>query len=30
MKTLKTELLEQFGKGEELKERIKANFDKIL
>jgi len=30
MKTLKAELLEQFEKGEELKERIKANFDKIL
>ena len=30
MNTLKAELLEQFEKGEELKERIKANFEKIL
>lgn len=30
MQTLKAELLEQFEKGEELKERIKANFDKII
>ena len=29
MQTLKAELLEQFEKGEELKERIKANFDLI-
>lgn len=30
MNTLKAELLEQFEKGVELKERIKANFEKIL
>ena len=30
METLKAELLQQFAKAEELKERIKANFDKIL
>lgn len=30
METLKAELLQQFEKGEELKDRIKANFDKIL
>ncbi len=29
MKTLKAQLLEQFEKGEELKEKIKANFDKM-
>jgi len=30
MQALKTQLLEQFEKGEELKERIKANFEKIF
>src|SRR5690606_13327229 len=30
MESLKAQLLEQFEKGEELKEKIKANFDKIL
>ena len=29
METLKAQLLEQFEKGEELKEKIKANFEKI-
>jgi len=29
MEALKAQLLEQFEKGEELEERIKANFDKI-
>jgi len=29
MESLKAQLLEQFEKGEELKERIKANFEKI-
>ena len=30
MEGLKAQLLEQFEKGEELKEKIKANFEKIL
>lgn len=30
MESLKAQLLEQFEKGEELKEKIKANFDKII
>ena len=30
MEGLKAQLLMQFEKGEELKEKIKANFDKIL
>jgi len=29
MEGLKTQLLMQFEKGEELKEKIKANFEKI-
>ncbi len=30
MEGLKAQLLEQFEKGEELKEKIKANFEKIV
>jgi type I restriction enzyme M protein len=30
MEGLKAQLLEQFEKGEELREKIKANFDVIL
>ena len=30
MEGLKAQLLEQFEKGEELKEKIKSNFEKIL
>jgi len=30
MESLKAQLLEQFERGEELKEKIKANFDKIV
>ena len=30
MESLKVQLLEQFKKGEELKEKIKANFEKIF
>jgi len=29
MESLKAHLLEQFEKGEELKEKIKANFERI-